>query len=64
METLSEHFKPVILESYDFQKRKIKNNNWTVSHVRPINTPISRTQSKIVSSKSQLKLYHRRFRPR
>ena len=28
------------LEIYEFENRQNKNNNWTFSHVQPINTPI------------------------
>ena len=40
METLSEEFKPLGLENYEFQNRQNKKMNWTFSHVQPINIPI------------------------
>ena len=39
METLSEVFKPVASENYEFEKREDKNIKWTYSHVQLINFP-------------------------
>ena len=62
-ETLSQGFKPVALEIYEFEERrnmKIIRTRW---HFRTLKIPIEDTQSEILPAKKQLKKYDHQFRP-
>ena len=61
MGTLSEEFKLVALEDYEFGNQQNRNTNRSILHVAPINTPKLGAQSEIVLSKGHLKRY-RQFR--
>ena len=40
METLSEKFKPIVLENCEFENRQNEQTKWTFSNVQPISIPI------------------------
>ena len=55
IEKLSEEFKPVALENYEFEDRRNKNIKKILLHFRIIKIPIEKTQSEIILSKKHLK---------
>ena len=55
MEILSKAFKPIDLEINQYKNRHTNYINWTFLHVRLINIPIQRTQSKFVPSEKHSK---------
>ena len=62
IKTLSEEFKPVVLESYEFEKRQNKHSNWTLSHIQPIDIPIKGIQLAIRPSQSHINFCHCQLR--
>ena len=64
IKALSEAFKPITLEKYEFKNRQNNITNWVFEHVQLINIPIQGTQSENVPAEKHLKVYHGQFRIR